>query len=65
MEATRSRTLFAKHGRDIPLLPDLRQLRVSVFLPWDLGEVECRTALEFGVVVPIVGWSAEVVTDRG
>lgn len=65
MEATRSRTLFAKRGRDIPLLPDLRQLPVSMFLPWDLGKVECWTALELGIIVPVVGWGAKVVTDGG
>jgi hypothetical protein len=62
-----------KHGRDVPilvpalvvLLPDLRQRRVSIFLPWDLGEVDRFSALELGVVKPVGCCGAEVVAHRG
>jgi hypothetical protein len=37
---------------------------VSVFLPWDLGEVECFSALELGVVELVLRCGAEVVADH-
>jgi hypothetical protein len=73
VETTRSRTRIATHGCDVPirvsdlvvLLPDLRQRTISVFLPWDLGKVDCFSALELGDVEPIGRCSADVVSELG
>jgi hypothetical protein len=35
-----------------------------LFLPWDLGEVECFSALELGEVELVLPCGAEVVADR-
>jgi hypothetical protein len=73
VETTRSRTRFATHGCDVPicvsglvvLLPDLRQRTISVFLPWDLGKVDCLTAPELGDVESIGCCGADVVGELG
>jgi len=48
----------------VVLVPDLRQFLVSVYLPWDLRELDCFSMLEL-VVEPVGRCGAEGDADRG
>jgi hypothetical protein len=49
----------------IVVFSDSRQLRVSMYLPRDLGEVECLSVLELGIVELIMRCGSEIVTHQG